>query len=94
MNASTCTRVHFSSTEWKLAKKGIEELLKKKDEISDNVYQIILDIDKNVFEKGITFGIDDESKQEEKKNFNTSTESYDVFDQVMFCFVCLLLFTD
>ena len=97
MKASTCVRVHFSSSDWYLAKKGIKELLKKKDSISDNVYQIILDIDKNIFRKGITFDkntdhqFDHESKQQETKNLNTSSKSYDVFDKVMLSFVLFVV---
>ena len=94
--------VSFTERAWNLAKEGMNKLLKEKDNISENIYSIISDINKNVFSKHIIFidndndDHDDDQEKEEKKYLNTST-SYHVFDKVkvmfclLFCFLVLLL---
>lgn len=82
--------VSFTQREWNLAKDGMNKLLKERDNISENIYKTISDINKNIFSKDIIFSddvVDDDPEKEEKKHLNTSTTSYHLFDKVIFSFV-------
>ena len=89
-------KVSFTSTDWSLAKDGMNKLLSERDNISrQDIFQIIQDINKNVFCKHVIFVDDDghdddayDQEKEEKEYFNT-------FNQVIFYFVscfCLRIY--
>ena len=94
-------KVSFTQMEWNLAKDGMNQLLKQRDNTSKNFYSIISDINKNVyvFCKDVIFIHDDyDSEKEEKMYSNTS--SHHVFDKVIsfhlffFCILILLIRID
>ena len=79
-------QVSFTSSDWSLAKDGMNKLLSERDNISrQDIFQIIQDINKNVFCKHVIFVDDDGQDDDEKEYFNT-------FDQVNFYFVSCFCF--